>query len=586
MKSPGRRFQVRCEGVSSTVLARQSLQNHVTNDRGQTIFAHFRCAGAGLKGNVLERVTWALLGWSEISTLYLHDERLDVVVAEVVRDGRDLCSDAAGSCYVWRSDWVTGDESTPLYSAGARAAKPFPPTRGRSGWLGRHFGFGSVANLHESAVAERERLKQIVQRLAGAGFARFLHRQYQLVGDMCRGRRKATSDLCVEAVDELSAAMLSSPEDGMGILFMVPRVSPGGAEKSVIDLAGGLASRGHRVHMMTTFGSRNTWADRVRDAGVALVELPAFLPESCWLAYLQVYLSGKSIDLLHVMNSHWAYAHLPEIRRRTPQLRIVDQLHAEGVPGSLDFPTLASRADACVDRHTVISDHLARYLSERLGVAPERIQRVRTGIDLCKELDGSRVVEGAWRAQRGVDGDTRLVIFVGRFSELKRPMRFLEIAEQVLESFPHTLFVMKGEGPLEGLLRRRIRRSPALRRRVIMENASGPVAQLMCDADVLLLPSAMEGIAYVSYEAMAHGLPQVFADVGAQSELLDGESGIAVAPGENELRRYVEAVEVLLADDRKRERMGQAACSRLIAWPSAGQMTNEYEALYAKLLGK
>jgi len=53
--------------------------------------------------------------------------------------------------------------------------------------------------------------------------------------------------------------------------------------------------------------------------------------------------------------------------------------------------------------------------------------------------------------------------------------------------------------------------------------------ELYNQADVLLLPTLFEGMPTVVLEAMAHGMPIVVTDVGATTELVDGQNGIVFA---------------------------------------------------------
>ena len=48
----------------------------------------------------------------------------------------------------------------------------------------------------------------------------------------------------------------------------------------------------------------------------------------------------------------------------------------------------------------------------------------------------------------------------------------------------------------------------------------------MSQATLLLMPSEYEGLALVSYEAMAVGLPQIFSRVNGQEELITPDTGI------------------------------------------------------------
>jgi glycosyltransferase involved in cell wall biosynthesis len=76
-------------------------------------------------------------------------------------------------------------------------------------------------------------------------------------------------------------------------------------------------------------------------------------------------------------------------------------------------------------------------------------------------------------------------------------------------------------------------------------------------ADVLVLPSHIEGMPNAIIEAMAAGLPTVGTNVGAVEDVvIDGVTGYIVPPGD--IDRLFDALLKLLGDSNLRSRMGQA----------------------------
>lgn len=571
------RLQILVTGVVDQSLVGQTLRNSCapTRDTGSGCLGRLEARGAYLLPNVIERLTWVLLCWPQIDELLLEDENAGGLIARVRRVGT-TSSQVAVRAYRWRDMWVEGDAGLLDMPDNGNGVADFPP--------GRESRVGGMLSPNEAAVASRERIKLVIQRCAGRGVARLAHRCYQWLGEHLRQVSQA-APCPADAATEALAGGSDAPHTADAVLLMVPRLAPGGAEKNIMELAVRLAAFGRRVHMMTTFGSRNAWAGAVRDAGIELLHLPDFLPANCWLSYLAAFVRSRGIGLLHVMNSHWTYQALPHIRAACPGLRVVTQLHAEGEPGVMDYPTMAAQQDAWVDCHTVISEHLARHMKTLLGANHANIDVIRTGIDVDAEGAIPTAGTSTWRLRTGVPAQVPVVVFVGRFSELKRPLLFVDIAERVLRHWPDALFVMKGEGPLERQVRQRLAGNPLLAGKVRVEDATGPVAELMAAADMLVLPSRMEGIAYVSYEAMAHGLPQVYADVGGQSELLDEATGVAVALGGDEIGKYADAILGLLRQPDRRRSMGEAARVRIRDWPSADDSAAAYHRLYTRLLG-
>lgn len=81
--------------------------------------------------------------------------------------------------------------------------------------------------------------------------------------------------------------------------------------------------------------------------------------------------------------------------------------------------------------------------------------------------------------------------------------------------------------------------------------------RLLRDADLLVLPSYVEGMPNAVIEAMSAGLPVVATDVGAVADVVDpGVSGFIVPPRNTD--ELFEALLLLLEDADLRTRMGRA----------------------------
>ncbi|MCA1636229.1 MAG: glycosyltransferase family 4 protein [Acidobacteria bacterium] len=79
----------------------------------------------------------------------------------------------------------------------------------------------------------------------------------------------------------------------------------------------------------------------------------------------------------------------------------------------------------------------------------------------------------------------------------------------------------------------------------------------MNSLDVFVLPSFAEGTPNGIIEAMAHGVPVIATTVGGIPDILDGESGILVPPGDT--AALADAMLLLAGDHARRAAMGAAA---------------------------
>ncbi len=148
-----------------------------------------------------------------------------------------------------------------------------------------------------------------------------------------------------------------------------------------------------------------------------------------------------------------------------------------------------------------------------LGVVRRRIRVHYTGVDLDRFRPRDRDKE---KAALGLSGP--LLIQVGTLNDNKGP----HITMGALPQLPEATLALLGDGPsriaLEALARRL---GVADRVRFLGRTPHDVTARWMAAADVLVAPSANEGLANVWVEALASGTPVVATRAGGAAEVID-----------------------------------------------------------------
>ncbi len=158
------------------------------------------------------------------------------------------------------------------------------------------------------------------------------------------------------------------------------------------------------------------------------------------------------------------------------------------------------------------------------------------------------------RASLGLDAEEPVVAFIGRLAGVKRPDRFLAVAEAVTATHPRTVFLIAGGGTPQQVAKLRAGSSAA---DVRFLGWVEDVAAVYAAADVVALTSDNEGMPVSLIEAGMCGTACVATDVGSVAEVvLDGHTGRVVPVGVEPVAR---AVRELLDQPARRAAMGEAA---------------------------
>lgn len=229
-------------------------------------------------------------------------------------------------------------------------------------------------------------------------------------------------------------------------------------------------------------------------------------------------------DLVH---AHWLASALVARLSKSPW---VITLHGTGTAGKFQDLELFRR-------YPKLTRWLLRPAGAVLCVSPQLAEAARG----CGLTNVHFIPNGVSMPDEiGVEDDPPHVLFVGRLS----PEKGVDVLAAATEGMPRVII---GEGSLGHLV-------PDARSFMSNELLQHEYAR----SAVLVLPSFREGLPVVLAEAMAHGRPAVASDVGGVSTLVrTGETGVLVTAGDIEATRA--AVQMLLADEEQRRRLGSAA---------------------------
>jgi glycosyltransferase involved in cell wall biosynthesis len=228
---------------------------------------------------------------------------------------------------------------------------------------------------------------------------------------------------------------------------------------------------------------------------------------------------------------------------------------------------LAARASRII----AITDALARFQVERVGIPERKLATIHYGLD---------ALPSAWGENRADDvpADAVVVLAVCRLEEQKGVDVAVRAVAQLRERQPHAHLVALGEGAERPHLEQLARE---LRVPLFLPGRVADVAAWLRRAAVLVHPVRWEGFGLAVLEAMLAGLPVVASRVSSLPELVaDGQTGILVPP--DDPAALAEALDRAL---REAAALGAAGRRRAQERFSVARMTEATLDVYETALG-
>jgi len=239
--------------------------------------------------------------------------------------------------------------------------------------------------------------------------------------------------------------------------------------------------------------------------------------------------------------------------------------------GALDRWVLRS-----FERVVAVSDQVQDRLL-RAGVAPQRVQLIRNGIDLRPFADAAEN-----RRLRSRRGDVLRIGLVGRLAPEKGVDIFFRTAAAVLRQHPAVEFVVVGDGPDRSNLLQLLR-TLQIENKASLAGQCSDMPSFYASIDILVSASRQEGLPMALLEGMASSLPVVATAVGQVSQVINNDSVGRIVPPEDSAA-LASAISELIGDASLRERIGNWAKARVAAEFSADKMAADYLCIYEQAI--
>jgi glycosyltransferase involved in cell wall biosynthesis len=375
---------------------------------------------------------------------------------------------------------------------------------------------------------------------------------------------------------------LKPNKSGRRILFLLPWMVTGGADRVNLDLIEGLVTKGHEISICATLMADHKWEEEFSRFTPDIFVLPNFLRPADFPRFLDYIIKSRKVDTVVITGSTIAYQFLPYLRAVSPGVAFVDMCHVEE-PHWLNggHPRFGVGYQSLLDLNIVTTKHLAKWM-QKTGADRTRIKVMYTGIRSAMRSQPEEL-RTTIRRELNIPSEMPVIVFAGRICLQKRPSLLAEILKQARDNglIFHALII--GSGELSDLLGNLLKQHDLLTNvNMLGEISHERWLNVLVGSDIFLMPSQYEGISVALLEAMAAGVVPIVARVGGQDEIVTPLAGVLIPHSTHEVSDYVKALSSLLSDNgvlQQRSEECKALAASKLSWE---MMIDNFELILAE----
>lgn len=239
-------------------------------------------------------------------------------------------------------------------------------------------------------------------------------------------------------------------------------------------------------------------------------------------------------------------------------------------------------ANRHVSRFLANSERVVKEISEKEGIEPGRFSIIHNGLEVERFRFTEQDVKSA-RVFMGTAEYENLVGVVANLRPVKAIETFLRAAAEVSHMRKNVKFVIIGGGDENYTSEmKKMAQELSLSENIKFLGSVDNPTSFIKNFDVGVLTSRSEGLSNTLMEYAALGIASVATDIGGNSEIIQhGETGLIVPQDDPE--STAEAINQLLDDNDKRERMGSRAAKKVWSKFNLKIMVKLHQALYTKM---
>jgi glycosyltransferase involved in cell wall biosynthesis len=222
----------------------------------------------------------------------------------------------------------------------------------------------------------------------------------------------------------------------------------------------------------------------------------------CWIAINSAYRHG----ITTVLSLHGMYALNPNV--------LGGKSYIEELFNKIIFKNVLSKVTVVIGGTKQIIDYAKRYgpLSNKYIVLPSGVDLARYKPNIGKKFE--------YRKKYNLKNNRIVVLFVGRFEEVKGIAEFANAAKTLSNQYPNTFeIVIVGEGSLESTVKSITKGLDNIH--ILQWQPNNTIHEIYIASDIFILPSKFEALPLTIIEAMNAHLHIIYTKVGGVEDILE-----------------------------------------------------------------
>jgi len=321
----------------------------------------------------------------------------------------------------------------------------------------------------------------------------------------------------VKKLDDIKLPMYKRKDNRKNILFIFPWAVVGGADLFNLELLRRLDKTKYNSTILFTTPNMNNLRQEFQEEAESLYDLSTFLERPDYISFTDYIIESRNIDMVVVSNTQYGYYMIPYLKSKYPNIPFIDYIHSID---SADPRRGFGRCSIDVDKYLTMTYCCNNFTKSQLinDFGKKNVETLYIGTDEEKYNPDNYNKEELLDKYE-LPKDKKIISFIARLSDEKRPTMFVRIAKKIHDKDPNTFFVIAGDGYLMKKVKSKVDDNFKLLGMVKETD------EVYAFSDITINCSSLEGLALTSYESLSMSTPVISTDVGGQTELIDDTVG-------------------------------------------------------------